>query len=118
MLMVFRVFRIGFMMTSVADVKSRWLVHGFLGFTSTQSAMLGKQQRIQDTKHALNRMSLLWKDPTTNMTSQLLMYDAVIKTKLLDSLERIHLTQSLRARVDAFHFAGSTTNFKVANYTI
>ena len=46
---------------------------------------LGREvpQRIQDTKRTWNRLSLFWKDLTTNKKWQLLIYDAVIRSKLL-----------------------------------
>ena len=36
----------------------------------------------------------------------MMQYDAVIRSKLLYSLETIHLTQSLRKKLDAFHLRG------------
>ena len=80
----------------------------YLGNNLNHTVDLRKEvlQRIQEMKRTWNRHSLFWKDPTTNKKWQLLMYDAVIKSKLLYSLETIHLTQSLRKKVDAFDLRG------------
>ena len=63
-------------------------------------------QRIQDTKRTWLRLDLLWKDRSTHPKWKLLVYDAVIRSKLLYSLETIHLTGSLRKKLDAFHLRG------------
>ena len=80
----------------------------YLGNNLNHTVDLRKEviQRIQETKRTWNRLSLFWKDPTTNKKWQLLIYDAVIKSKLLYSIEPIHLTQSLRKKVDSFHLRG------------
>ena len=63
-------------------------------------------QRIQDTKRTWLRLDVLWKDPNSNPKWKLLIYDAVIKSKLLYSLETVHLTTALRKKLDAFHLRG------------
>ena len=52
-------------------------------------------QRIQDTKRTWLRLDSLWKDPSSNPKWKLLIYDAVIRSKLLYSLETVHLTGTL-----------------------
>ena len=63
-------------------------------------------QRIQDTKRTWLRLDSLWKDPSSNPKWKLLIYDAVIRSKLLYSLETVHLTGTLRKKLDAFHLRG------------
>lgn len=63
-------------------------------------------QRIQDTKRTWMRLDLLWKDPSSSPKWKLLIYDAVIRSKLLYSLETVHLTDSLRKKLNAFHLRG------------
>ena len=52
------------------------------------------------------RLDSLWKDPSSNPKWKLLIYDAVIRSKLLYSLETVHLTGTLRMKLDAFHLRG------------
>ena len=63
-------------------------------------------QRIQDTKRTWLRLDSLWKDPSSNPKWKLLIFDAVIRSKLLYSLETVHLTGTLRMKLDAFHLRG------------
>ncbi len=63
-------------------------------------------QRIQDTKRTWQKLSLFWKDSNTNKKWQLIIYDAVVKSKLLYSLEAIYITKSLTNKLDAFHLRG------------
>ena len=49
-------------------------------------------QRTQDTKRTWLRLENLRKDPNSNPKWKLLIYDAVIKGKLLYCLETVHLT--------------------------
>ena len=51
----------------------------YFGHNLNHTVDLGREvsQRIQDTKRTWNRLSLYWKDPTTNKKWQLLIYDAV-----------------------------------------
>ena len=59
-------------------------------------------QRIQDTKRTWLRLDILWKDPNSTPRWKPLNYDAVITCKLLYCLETVHLTGSLRKKLDAF----------------
>lgn len=63
-------------------------------------------QRIQDTKRTWKKLNLFWNEPSANRKWKLLIYDAVIKSKLLYNLETVHLARSLRQKLDAFHLRG------------
>ena len=80
----------------------------YLGNNQNYAVNIAREvsQRIQDTKRTWLRLDLLWKDRSTHPKWKLLVYDAVIRSKLLYSLETIHLTDSLRKKLDAFHLRG------------
>lgn len=63
-------------------------------------------QRIQDTKRTWQKLNLYWKNSSTGKKWQLIIYDAVIRSKLLYNLETMCLTQSLRKKLDTFHLRG------------
>ena len=52
------------------------------------------------------KFSLFGKGSNTNKKWQLIIYDAVIKSKLLYNLETIYITKSLTNKLDAFHLRG------------
>ena len=70
-------------------------------------------QRIQDTKRTWKKLSVFWNDASTNRKWQLLIFDAVVKSRLLYNLETVHLTKSLRQKLDAFHLRGSRKKLKL-----
>ena len=52
------------------------------------------------------KLHVYWKDHSANRKWQLLVYDAVIKSRLLYGLETVHLTKSLMQKMNAFHRKG------------
>ena len=76
---------------------------------------VNKTQGIQDTTRTWLRLDILWKDPNFNPKWKLLIYDAVIGSKLLYSLETVHLTSVLRKELDVISFAGPQKNPEDAN---
>ena len=71
-------------------------------------------QRIQDKKRTWQKLTLFWKDSNTNKKWQLIVYDAVIKSKLLYSLETTYITESLTNKLDAFHLRGLRKIWKLS----
>ena len=63
-------------------------------------------QRIQDVKPTRLKLHVFWRDSSANRKWQLLIYDALIRSRLLYGLERIHLTKSLTSKLNAFHHRG------------
>ena len=59
-------------------------------------------QRIQDAMSTWRRLAVFWKASNVSKKWQLIIYDAVIKTKLLYNLETVFLTQALRKKMEAF----------------
>ena len=80
----------------------------YLGNNLNHTVNLSREvsQRIQDTKRTWKKLNLFWNEPSANRKWKLLIYDAVIKSKLLYNLETVHLTRSLRQKLDAFHLRG------------
>ena len=64
-------------------------------------------QRIQDVKRSWLKLHAFWKDTSANRKWQLLIDDAVIRSRLLfHGLETVHLTKSLARQPNAFHHRG------------
>ena len=63
-------------------------------------------QRIQDAMSTWRRLAVFWKASNVSKKWQLIIYDAVIKTKLLYNLETVFLTQALRKKMEAFQLRG------------
>ena len=75
-------------------------------------------QRIQDTKRTLQKLKVYWKKSSAGKKWQLIIYDAVIRSKLLYNLETMCLTQSLRKKLDTFHLRGlGKKSFKYPRHT-
>jgi len=69
-------------------------------------------QRIQDTK-TWTKLNLFWKNSSAGKKWQLIVYNAVIQSKLLYNLETLCLTKSLRKKLDTFHLRGLRKILKV-----
>ena len=80
----------------------------FLGNNLNCKVNLAKEvaQRIQNTKRTWQKLNLYWKTSSAGKEWQLIIYDAVIRSKLLYNLETMCLTQSLRKKFDTFHLRG------------
>lgn len=63
-------------------------------------------QRIVDVKRTWLKLHVYWRDQAANRKWQLLVYDAVIRSRLLYGLETVHLTKSLVQKINAFHHKG------------
>jgi len=58
--------------------------------------------KIQEVRKIWFRLLPYWKATNANKKWQLLIFDAVIRSKLLYGLETIHLTQAMLTKIDAF----------------
>ena len=70
-------------------------------------------QRIQDTKRTWKKANLYWKKSSAGKTWQLIIYDAVFRSKLLLNLETMYLTQSPGNKLDTVHIRGLKKIFQV-----
>ena len=70
-------------------------------------------QRIQDAMTTWRRLAIFWKASNISKKWQLVVYDAVIKGKLLYNLETVSLTQSLRKKLEAFQLRGLRQILKI-----
>ena len=70
-------------------------------------------QRIQDAMSTWRRLAVFWKASNVSKKWQLVMYDAVTKTKLLYNLETVFLTQTLRKKMGAFQLRGLRQILKI-----
>ena len=91
----------------------------FLGNNLNCKVNLAKEvaQRIQNTKRTWQKLNLYWKTSSAGKEWQLIIYDAVIRSKLLYNLETMCLTQSLRKKFDTFHLRGLRKIFKFPPHT-
>ena len=80
----------------------------YLGNNLNSKVNLAREvtQRIQDTKRTWTKLTLFWKSSGAGRKWQLMVYDAVIRSKLLYNLETVCLTKSLRKKLDTFHLRG------------
>jgi len=64
--------------------------------------------KLQLTKLTWMKMQLFWKNDNdrSSIKWKIIVYDAVIRSKLLYGLETVHLTKSLCKKIDAFHLRG------------
>jgi len=51
-------------------------------------------------------MQWYWKDNSANKKWKIIVYDAIIKSKLLYGLETVHLTKTMCQKINAFHLRG------------
>ena len=63
-------------------------------------------QRIQNVKSTWLKLHVFWKNSFAIRKWQLLLYDAVIRSRLLYGLETIYLTKSLTSKLNVFHHRG------------
>ena len=65
------------------------------------------------------RLAIFWKASNISQKWQLVVYDAVVKSKLLYNLETVFLTQSLCKKLEAFQLRGcsNTTTFVDRRWT-
>ena len=64
-----------------------------------QHEILNKMQEVRKTWY---KLLLYWKATNANVKWQLIIFDAVIRSKLLHGLETIHLTGAMLKKIDAF----------------
>ena len=62
--------------------------------------ILNKMQEVRKTWY---KLLPYWKATNANVKWQLLIFDAVIRSKLLYGLETVHLTGAMLKKIDAFH---------------
>ena len=87
----------------------------YLGNNLNQTVNLNREitQRIQEAMTTWRRLALFWKASNVSKKWQLVIYDAVIKSKLLYNLETVFLTQSLRKKLEAFQLRGLRQILKI-----
>ena len=86
--------------------KAQEAVH--LGNILNQKVIIRREvcQRIADVKRTWLKLHACWTDTPANKKRQLLVHDAVMRSRLLYALEAIHLTKSLCRQLNAFHHKG------------
>ena len=52
------------------------------------------------------RLHAYWKATNANKKWQLIIFDAIVRSKLLYGLETVHLTQSMARKLDVFQLKG------------
>ena len=62
--------------------------------------------RMQEVRCTWFKLSAYWKATRASKKWKLIVFDAIIRSKLLYGLETIHLTQSLAKKLDAFQYRG------------
>ena len=80
-------------------------------FNHTVNIRLEVIQRSVDVKRTWMNLRADWKDHSANRKWQLLMYDAVLGSRL----EAVHLTKTLMQNIDAFHHKGLCKILRVAS---
>ena len=58
--------------------------------------------KMQEVRKTWFRLLPYWKATNANLKWQLLIFDAVIKSKIVYGLETVHLTQAMMKKIDAF----------------
>ena len=61
---------------------------------------------MQEVRCTWFKLSAYWKATRASKKCKLIVFDAIIRSKLLYGLETIHLTQSLAKKLDAFQYRG------------
>ena len=60
--------------------------------------------KIQEVHRAWFKLSSYWKATCASKKWKLIVFDAIIRSKLLYGLETVHLTQAMYKRIDAFQY--------------
>ena len=58
--------------------------------------------KMQEVRKTWFRLLPYWKATNANLKWQLLIFDAVMKSKIIYGLETVHLTQAMMKKIDAF----------------
>ena len=62
--------------------------------------------KIQEVRRTWCKLSSYWKATTASKKWKLIVFDAIIRSKLLYGLGTVHLTQAMYNRIDAFQYRG------------
>ena len=62
--------------------------------------------KIQEVNRTWFKLSPYWKATNASKKWQLIIYDAIIRSKLLYGLETLHLTDAMAKKLDVFHLKG------------
>ena len=76
------------------------------------------ERQIQQVNITLWKLNAYWKAADASKKWQLLIFDAVIKSKLLYGMETVQLTEALRNKIDAFQMKGLRKILGKQNYIL
>ena len=80
----------------------------YLGCYLNDQADSGRelQKRIAESMAVLKKLDLFWRHGDSSIKQKILVYNAVVKSKLLYGLESMQLTAGARNKLDVFHLKG------------
>ena len=106
--------------TRVPHVRTVTYLGGIL--TSDVSVASEVANRISAAMTTWKSLDIFWKHSQCSITNKLLVYDAVVKSRLLYGLESLEITKAQMSRLEAFQFKGlrkilkMETTYQLWNY--
>ena len=72
------------------------------------------QNKIQEVMITWKKLDPYWKSDNASKKWQVIIFDAVVRSKLLYGLETVHLTDAMSKKLDAFQIRGLRKILKIA----